>query len=264
VEDEMKIKSLFLLFLFLWVANANGYQSFTFGEIEKDLLYENLKYEKGFLYGSIVNKSNEHKKDIRVRFDAYDVFDKMIWQTSVSISFLKANAKHNFKNAILSQNPESPLKIKVINLDKAKRLDANVDDKFFMNSKVLPIQMNGTGIKMSEMFKLDSGLVKVAFSHNGEEHFSIWLKDSDGKRIKLIVNEIGNVRGSSSVSIQKSGSYFVDVSADQNANWSITLEKIDRIQNRPIIDGSSRSYTDEDNIKIRKGKDGVIHLEISE
>jgi len=55
----------------------------------------------------------------------------------------------------------------------------------------------------------------------GQSHFAIWLLDSKGKKVELLVNKLGNFDGSKAVRIDKTGIYLLDISADEN--WLIDI-----------------------------------------
>jgi hypothetical protein len=258
------LRYFIILFLILASVKLGHSKLGSIGEIDEVFSYENLELDThtGYLKGSIVNKSSKFQKDIRIRFDAYDVFDKMLWQTTIRIDFIKANGSYGFNQLISRNKIESPLKIKCVNLNSFKEKketptkEVLVDDYLETSSNRLPVLIRGNGKKMSDLFELESGLVKATFEHKGRNHFSIRLKDQNGKSVKLIANDIGKLGGSSSASIPLKGKYFVDIDADQSAEWSILLEK--------PSSGSYQMHTDENKIIIKKGKDGVTYLELND
>jgi len=71
-------------------------------------------------------------------------------------------------------------------------------------------------------FYLDSGLTKFKLKNTGSGHFGIWLLDSEGNNVELLVNEIGPFDGSKAVGIRREGIYYFDISAQ--GNWEITIE----------------------------------------
>ena len=46
------------------------------GQIDDNLHYSSLKLDGNYLIGSIENKSSDLKKNVRIRFDSYDVLTK--------------------------------------------------------------------------------------------------------------------------------------------------------------------------------------------
>lgn len=99
------------------------------------------------------------------------------------------------------------------------------------------IQLSGTGQQASQKFDLESGLSLFKMTHVGTSNFSIWLYDSSGQRIELLVNESGNFDGSKAVGITKKGEYILDVSA--SGKWTVDIE-----QPRPTTaDGKPRTFT---------------------
>ncbi len=71
-------------------------------------------------------------------------------------------------------------------------------------------------------FYLDSGLTKFKLKNTGSGHFGIWLLDSEGNKVELLVNEIGPFDGSKAVGLSISGIYYFDISAQ--GNWEISIE----------------------------------------
>lgn len=86
----------------------------------------------------------------------------------------------------------------------------------------IPKVLSGTGQKASDMFYLNSGLVTFRMKHYGSRNFAIWLYDSSGNRVDLLVNEIGAFDGSKAEGISKSGIYILDITAD--GNWQVSIE----------------------------------------
>jgi hypothetical protein len=251
------IQYTFLILLFSFKISFCSIHSF--GEIDKDFSYEDLAIDQGYFKGAILNKSPLYQKDIRIRFDAYDVFNKIIWDVTVRIDFIKSGGKFIFKKFISYQKLETPLQIQAINLNskqkyqkKDQNKDVDINDYSYQSAKRLPIYFSGSGNKMSDLFELEKGLLKITFDHSGNRLCTVYLKDKNGKSLKMIINEIGKFHGSKGVNIPYAGNFFINVEADQNSNWSLSLDKPTEAN---IIDSQ------EDNISITKGKDGVIYLQ---
>ena len=85
-----------------------------------------------------------------------------------------------------------------------------------------PIKLTGTGQQATESFELTKGLRRFEMTHSGNSHFGIWLMDSEGNNIELLVNEVGSFDGSKAVKINQTGEYLLDVSAD--GNWTVEIE----------------------------------------
>jgi hypothetical protein len=235
------------------------------GEIDNTFSYENLDLDihTGYLKGTILNTSSIFHKDVRIRFDAYDNFKRVFWQTTIKIDFIKAKGKSDFRQLISRNKIESPLEIKCVNLNSPNEKkkgtspkEVVVDDYLNTSSNRLPLYINGNGKKMSDLFELESGLIKATFEHNGGGYFSIWLMDQNGKRIELFIGKPGKLKGSSSANIPRNGKYFIEVNADPKADWSVRIEK-------PST-GDYHMTSDENKISIKKGKDGVIYLELND
>jgi len=83
------------------------------------------------------------------------------------------------------------------------------------------IVLSGHGQQASELFTLENGLSIFRMYHEGQSHFAIWLLDSKGKKVELLVNKLGNFDGSKAVHIEKAGTYLLDISAD--GNWLVDI-----------------------------------------
>jgi hypothetical protein len=254
------------ILVFLLMFPHTGYPIVSsIGEIDNVFSYENLDLDihTGYLKGTILNMSSIFQKDVRLRFDAYDNFKRVLWQTTVRIDFIKAKGKSDFRQLISRNKIESPLDIKCVNLNApnekkkgASSKEVVINDYLNTSSNRLPLYINGNGKKMSDLFELESGLIKATFEHNGGGYFSIWLMDQNGKRIELFIGKPGKLKGSSSANIPRKGKYFIEVNADPNADWSVRIEK-------PST-GDYHMTSDENKISIKKGKDGVTYLELND
>lgn len=86
-----------------------------------------------------------------------------------------------------------------------------------------PIVLSGTGQQASQKFTLENGLSVFRMTHDGTSNFSITLMDGEGRRIELLVNEIGRFDGSKAVGISGKGEYLLDISA--SGGWTVTIER---------------------------------------
>lgn len=85
-----------------------------------------------------------------------------------------------------------------------------------------PMTISGNGQQASSYFELEKGLSIFKIDSGGSGHFSIVLYSESGEYIDLLVNEIGSFDGSKLVSIDESGKYLLDVSADGSWEAYIT------------------------------------------
>jgi hypothetical protein len=58
------------------------------------------------------------------------------------------------------------------------------------------------GPQVSQFFTLNPGLAAFNMTHNGKNNFVIWLLDSKGNKIDLLVNETGIFDGSKATDIK--------------------------------------------------------------
>ena len=88
---------------------------------------------------------------------------------------------------------------------------------------IQPISLSGVGKQDTDPVTLPSGLVNVKLTHEGSGNFTIWLVNSQGTKIELLVNEIGSYDKSSGLSITNSGDYTFEINA--TGNWTINIMK---------------------------------------
>ena len=86
-----------------------------------------------------------------------------------------------------------------------------------------PLTLSGKGQKASDFFHLSQGLIIFRMTHDGQSNFAIWLLDTQGNTVDLLVNDIGPFDGSTAVGIQQSENYLLNVTAD--GNWAVTIEE---------------------------------------
>lgn len=85
------------------------------------------------------------------------------------------------------------------------------------------ITLTGSGQTATEPFELESRLAIFRLTHQGERNFSVWLLDSNGRRVDLLVNEIGSSSGSKAVRISRDGTYLLQVQAD--GPWTVQVDQ---------------------------------------
>jgi hypothetical protein len=84
------------------------------------------------------------------------------------------------------------------------------------------VVLSGSGQTATEPFELEAGLSICRMTHQANRNFIVWLLDSNGRRVDLLVNEIGSSSGSKAVQIPSSGTYLLQVEAD--GPWTIQVE----------------------------------------
>ena len=90
----------------------------------------------------------------------------------------------------------------------------------------VPVSFRGMGPQVSQFFTLNPGLATFNMTHNGKNNFIIWLLDSKGNKIDLLVNETGIFDGSKATGIKDSGIYCLDIYAvDADGNWKIDISQ---------------------------------------
>ena len=84
-----------------------------------------------------------------------------------------------------------------------------------------PINLVGSGPQVSQQFHLEKGLSIISMKHQGSSNFIIWLEDSSGKKIDLLVDVIGEFDGSKAEGITTAGDYLLNFTAD--GPWSVDI-----------------------------------------
>lgn len=94
----------------------------------------------------------------------------------------------------------------------------------------IPQTFTGKGDSVSSPFTLEKGIVKFEMIHDGYSNFAIWLYDSEGRRVDLLVNEIGTFEGSKVVGVTgelfdaSPGIHYLDITAD--GNWKVIISSV--------------------------------------
>ncbi|WP_292370112.1 hypothetical protein [Methanoregula sp. UBA64] len=81
----------------------------------------------------------------------------------------------------------------------------------------------GYGDDVQSFTATGDGMRIFSMSYSGESNFIIWLEDSQGNKLDLLVNEIGSYNGKTSERMGP-GTYYLDVSA--SGPWTVTLTSI--------------------------------------
>jgi hypothetical protein len=89
-----------------------------------------------------------------------------------------------------------------------------------------PLILSGTGQAVTESFSVD-GLAIFEMTHDGSSNFAIWLLDSGGNQVELLVNEIGQFAGRKALGFTGEGiepppgDYLLEVTAD--GSWTVAI-----------------------------------------
>lgn len=78
--------------------------------------------------------------------------------------------------------------------------------------------LSGTGDMVVPFYASQSGLWIFTLQYSGESNFIIWLKDENGKRVSLLVNEIGIYSGTKPLKLD-AGKYYLDVTS--SGQWTV-------------------------------------------
>lgn len=83
--------------------------------------------------------------------------------------------------------------------------------------------VSGVGQQVTDPIVLSAGLARFALVHKGHRNFSVWLLDSSGRNVSLLVNQIGPATVSKAVAVPRGGSYLLNVDAD--GAWGIHIQQ---------------------------------------
>lgn len=95
-----------------------------------------------------------------------------------------------------------------------------------------PINLVGSGPQSSQTFHLEKGLSIFSMQHQGSSNFTIWLVDSSGKKVGLLVNVIGEFDGSKAEGITTAGDYRLDIIAD--GQWAVDISQPRPMTAQPV------------------------------
>ncbi len=93
--------------------------------------------------------------------------------------------------------------------------------------------LDGTGDADRTVF-LPAGPVQFDIKHDGQNLFTVWLLDSQGKLAQLLAEKVGAFDGVKEVSIPAEGSYKLQIRAD--GKWSIEMESLSTGSGSSILD----------------------------
>jgi|ERR1017187_8289893 hypothetical protein len=82
------------------------------------------------------------------------------------------------------------------------------------------LNFSGTGQQATSPADFEKALYVFRLTHSGTGHFTVWVMDSAGNRVELLVNTVGRFADWKTVQIPAKGRYLLDVNAD--GKWSIT------------------------------------------
>jgi hypothetical protein len=106
------------------------------------------------------------------------------------------------------------------------------------------INLIGSGQQASQTFHLEKGLSLFSIKHQGSASFAIWLLDSSGKKVDLLVDVIGNFSGSKAEGITAAGDYQLDIDADGDWTVEITQPRPQLAQPAPLsVTGTGQHAT---------------------
>jgi len=90
-----------------------------------------------------------------------------------------------------------------------------------------PGNMTGFSSNSPDCFFLETGFYRFNFDHHGDSNFIVSLLRHSGTKQSLLVNEIGDYRGTVPVSVSLPATYCLDLQAAPHADWRITVAQDD-------------------------------------
>lgn len=106
-----------------------------------------------------------------------------------------------------------------------------------------PQTFNGTSQGVTQNFTLEPGLTIFRMKHQGDANWAPTLLDSQGNRVELLANEIGQFDGAKGVQVE-GGQYVIDVTA--NGTWEIVAEQPRPLEAPPLpanLSGNGQSVS---------------------
>jgi len=85
------------------------------------------------------------------------------------------------------------------------------------------IQVSGNGNGVKPFTVTGTGLSEFSMSYSGQQNFIVRLRDSEGKYIELLANEIGSYSGKKTATL-RTGKYVLDITA--SGPWTIDISSI--------------------------------------
>ena len=262
--------SLFFFLATLFLLEGRSLSFFSNGSINSRFSYTDLEISGQRIRGKIINKTSHLQEDVLIKFHATDHFGKYCWTAIVSISAIRPKSSTKFSSYVPFHPGETAkLRTKVVRPKKVKKdRIPTISTKGSKESKgEIHIRISGSKIKIwgegqqaSKPFKLRKGFYTFNFKHRGDGHFSIWLMGAGGKK-DLITNKIGRFSGSKGVSVKKY-KYFLNIKADLDAKWSITIEPLDELDVQNSTDKAldTSPKTKHRKLRIWKDENGVTHI----
>ena len=262
--------SLFFFLATLFLLEGRSLSFFSNGSINSRFSYTDLKITGQYLRGKIINKTSLLQENVLIKFYATDHFGKYCWTAIVSISAISPKSSTKFSSYVPFHPGETAkFRIEVVRPKKVKKDKyPKIVNKGSKESKgEIHIRISGSKIKIwgegqqaSKPFKLKKGFYTFNFKHRGDKHFSIWLMGTGGKK-NLITNKIGRFSGSKGVSVKKN-KYFLNIKANLDAKWSITIEHLDEldVQNTTDKEMDASPKTKHRKLRVWKDKNGVTHI----
>ena len=111
----------------------------------------------------------------------------------------------------------------ILNIDADGPWTVDISQPRPQTAQSVPISFSGKGQQVSQFITLNPGLTRFEMTHDGESNFIVWLLDSNGNNVDLLVNEVGAFDGSKATGIKYSGIYCLNIAAD--GNWKIDVSQ---------------------------------------
>jgi len=111
-----------------------------------------------------------------------------------------------------------------LNIKNASTWEFNILQPRDLNLVTIPYIFSGTNPNISDLFLVDS-LIEVNYNFKGEGNFVAYLMNQYGEQLDLLVNEIGNTKGSTTIK-GDDNKYIISVElADGDYEFSLDYKK---------------------------------------
>lgn len=219
-----------VLFLWIMVADSMAPPVITVSGYKANQEVEGQEYRVAGQVTPSVSKLKINGVDVQVEADGQFAYNVQLkdGQNEIIISATNAGKTVEFKEIIKKISAEEIAK-REAETEKAKaeaeaKIKAEAQAKAEAEARAnAPVVLSGVGQQATNKFHLESGLKIFKMTHSGGGNFAIWLLDSNGNKLGLLVNEIGSFNGSKAEQIPFAGDYLLDVMA--SGSWTVTIGK---------------------------------------
>jgi len=247
-------------FMVFSVIPQSSASTFSRGKINEHYSYRDLRFIEYrfecYLYGTIVNESVEDQKNIKVTFQALDIFDKLLWETTVYVKQIGQKSKNDsneypFKktlsgcknpykwNFIVQGHKQTPPPVQALKPSGPVSASGYV----FIRKQKSGLIIEGMGNQISDCFIINKGVSVIESTHHGKTGFLVRLINCNDKKTHVITSGTADYHNINEITFKKTEEFQVDVKAD--LDWSIHIKLPETISQEP--DPESQSENNQEN-----------------